>query len=342
MEATFFQRLNNVLACHDMPAEDLTELAARLDQLIALGPLPRPGSSETLARWRALYQVAGHDLALIKLYEGHTDALAIMAELSVMPDAPDDARWAMWAAEPPQARVKVREQVSGHDPAQITLDGTKAWCSGAPIVSHALMTVWQADQQRLAAVMLDQPGVTVTERGWQAVGMQASASVEVDFDNARATLIGPLDAYLDRPGFWQGGAGIAACWLGGAHALAQTLKASASSRQDDPLMMAHLGHVDVALQAGLAALRETAGRIDTAPNEGCQALTLRTRAVIEHSVEQIVTHCGRALGAGPFCRDRRFARMMADLPVYLRQSHAERDLSALGRLCAADVHGWSL
>ncbi|ART62717.1 acyl-CoA dehydrogenase family protein [Kushneria marisflavi] len=341
MKPSVPERLGEELTRHDLPLDDIDALAAPLDRLIAQGPLPLPGSGETLLRWRALYQVAGHDLALIKLFEGHADALAIMAELGVTPDAPDDARWAMWAAEPPQARVQISAQVSGNDD-RVTLNGTKAWCSGAPIMSHGLMTVWQGDQQRLAAVVMDQPGVTVTDRGWQAVGMQASASVEIDFQEARAVLIGPVNAYLARPGFWQGGAGIAACWLGGAHALAQTLKARAAHHSDDPLLMAHLGHVDAALQAGLATLRDAAERIDAAPNEECQILALRTRAVIEHSVEQIIAHCGRALGAGPFCRDRRFARMMADLPVYLRQSHAERDLAALGRLCVDDAHGWPL
>ncbi len=335
------RRLNDVLAGHDMPAEHIDALAAPLDQLIALGPLPLPGSGETLSRWRALYSVAGRDLALIKLYEGHTDALAIMAELGVTPPAPADARWAMWASEPPQARVHVSDAQPGNDRAgQVTLNGTKAWCSGAPIASHALMTVWQDNQQRLAAVDMHQSGVTVTNRGWLAVGMQATASVEVDLEDARATLVGPPNAYLARPGFWQGGAGIAACWLGGAHALARSLQAKASARPDDTFMMAHLGHVDVALHAGLAALREAAASIDAAPNQDSQALTLRTRALIEHSVDQIVTHCGRALGAGPFCRDRHFARMMADLPVYLRQSHAERDLGALGQLCTDPANEW--
>jgi hypothetical protein len=42
-------------------------------------------------------------------------------------------------------------------------------------------------------------------------------------------------------------------------------------------------------------------------------------------------HAGRAVGAGPLCREPKFARAMADLPVFLRQSHAERDLAALGQ-----------
>jgi hypothetical protein len=52
---------------------------------------------------------------------------------------------------------------------------------------------------------------------------------------------------------------------------------------------------------------------------------------------------GRALGAGFYCKEARFARMAADLPVYLRQSHAERDLEALGRIVAMEgAAPWTL
>jgi heme oxygenase len=43
------------------------------------------------------------------------------------------------------------------------------------------------------------------------------------------------------------------------------------------------------------------------------------------------------------CRDARFARAMADLPVFLRQSHAERDLAALGeQIMDAEAFPWTL
>lgn len=57
------------------PAEALRALvAAGLDRL------PRPGHGATLERWRALAAVGAHDLSLAKLFEGHTDALAILHE----------------------------------------------------------------------------------------------------------------------------------------------------------------------------------------------------------------------------------------------------------------------
>ena len=64
---------------------------------------------------------------------------------------------------------------------------------------------------------------------------------------------------------------------------------------------------------------------------------------LEQAVEQVIQHVGRALGATPFCRSSHFARLSADLPVYLRQSHAERDLAELGQQVTSTPTGaWQL
>jgi alkylation response protein AidB-like acyl-CoA dehydrogenase len=301
-----------------------------------LDQLPLPGSGRTLERFERLAEVGGHDLGLCKLYEGHTDALAIIEQLGGSPTP--GSTWGMWAAEPPQARVQVRP--AGQ---MVTLNGCKAWCSGAGVLSHALLTAWDVDdQQQLVAVALDQPGVTVTDHGWQAVGMGATGSVEVLFDGAEAQAIGNPGDYLQRPGFWQGGIGIAACWYGAARQIAQALRQHCAQR-DEPHALAHLGAVDAALQAAADVLRLSASHMDAHPLADAQLLARRARAVVEQAAEQVMREVGRALGAGPFCKDRHFARLSADLPVFLRQSHAERDLAALGRLIAAQPEeAWTL
>ncbi|MEX5684580.1 acyl-CoA dehydrogenase [Pseudomonas silesiensis] len=298
-----------------------------------LDQLPLPGSGRTLERFQALAEVGGHDLGLCKLYEGHTDALAIIQQLGGSP-APGGT-WGMWAAEPPQARV----HVSSHGRA-VALNGRKAWCSGAVVLSHGLLTAWdEQDRQQLVAVALDQPGVSITDQGWHAVGMGATGSVDVLFDGARAHVIGDPGDYLQRPGFWQGGIGIAACWYGAAQSIAERLRSHCAHREE-PHALAHLGAVDSALQAAADVLRSSARSIDVAPLDNAELLARRVRAVVEHSAEQVILHVGHALGAGPYCKDRQFARLIADLPVFLRQSHAERDLAALGRQV---INGtWSL
>ena len=117
--------------------------AATLDALRARGMdwLPLPGRGETATRWRGLAAVAACDLSLVKLYEAHTDALAILAELG-RAELADDGSWAVWAAEPPNAKL-IAHAADGN---VLTLEGTKPWCSGAPHVTHALVTAWRDDE----------------------------------------------------------------------------------------------------------------------------------------------------------------------------------------------------
>jgi len=322
-------------------ADVLVSLALRhgcglsLDHLVAAGidRLPRPGAGHTLSRWRVLAAVAAHDLSLVKLFEGHTDALAILAELGGAPDTPTGARWATWCAEPPDARVTF-EATGQRD---IRLTGTKAWCSGAASVTHAVLSGWNAaGEPCLAAVAMDQPGVRVTGEGWHAVGMAGSASVDVRFDGAHAVQIGRPGDYVRRPGFWHGGAGIAACWFGGASGIARTVR-ELSGPKSDAHRFAHLGAIEVALGGAAALLRESAAWIDRHPQANAQRVAMRVRLAVEQAANEVMHHAGRAVGAGPLCRDPRFARAMADLPVFLRQSHAERDLAALGQQVGAQA-----
>lgn len=314
---------------------DTQALGRCLRALVEAGfdQLPLPGSGLTLARFQRLAEVGGHDLGLCKLYEGHTDALAIIQQLGGSPTPA--STWGMWAAEPPQAKVRVTP--SGQ---MVLLNGRKAWCSGAAVLSHALLTAWDdQDQQQLVAVALDQPGVIVTTDGWQALGMAATGSVEVVFEGAEAQAIGNPGDYLQRPGFWQGGIGIAACWYGAAQSIAERLRRHCAQRPE-PHALAHLGAVDSALHAAAEVLRVSALAIDAQPTANAELLARRARAVVENSAEQVIQHVGRALGAGPYCKDRQFAQLIADLPVFLRQSHAERDLAALGQ--AVINEDWTL
>jgi hypothetical protein len=93
--------------------------------------------------------------------------------------------------------------------------------------------------------------------------------------------------------------------------------------------------VDAALAAGEAMLTSAAAHIDSDPFDRAataQLLARRVRAVVEHAVDEAITRTGRALGPGPLCQDGRHAQRVADLSIYIRQSHAERDLAELGRL----------
>lgn len=327
--------------------EALSDARAPLDPgrwlrvLVARGcdQMPQPASGRTLDRWQALARVGEADLSLAKLFEGHTDALAILAELHA-PAPPAKSRWGVWCAEPPDHRVQI---APGPDGAPL-LHGVKAWCSGAASVTHALVSGWNpAGEACLVAVAMDQAGVGVTDAGWHAVGMRASASVDVAFRHVPCTLVGEPGAYVHRPGFLHGGAGVAACWYGGLVHIAQSLRCTLPLTSADPHRLAHLGAVDVALAQARAVLRETAAQIDAHPRQACGLACARARLAVESAAAEVVERAARALGAGPLCRDAGFAQVMADLPVFIRQSHAERDQAAHGQaVLNGEVGSWAL
>lgn len=301
--------------------------------------LPLPGQGHTLERWQTLARIAGCDLTLAKLYEGHTDALAILAECGAAHLAADGI-WGMWAAEPADARARI----VGREGAQVRLQGRKAWCSGAMQIDRALITAWDPQgQSQLVAIELSDPSQRIQANDWQAVGMGTTASVTVEFNDSPGVAVGATGQYVSRPGFWHGGAGIAACWYGAAEALADYLREHCRKPRVDVHADAHLGAVDGALYGARAALRECASWIDRQPRADASFEVRRTRAQVEQAVEQVIRHVGRALGATPYCRDSHFARLSADLPVFLRQSHAERDLAELGRqVTAVPAGAWQL
>jgi alkylation response protein AidB-like acyl-CoA dehydrogenase len=219
----------------------------------------------------------------------------------------------------------------------VTLDGTKPWCSGARLCSHALVTARGADGNRgLFAVDLAHRGVAALASSWHNAGMADSDTRSVRFDDVPATPVGAPGDYLDRPGFWHGAIGVAACWLGGARAVAAPLYRKVAEHEGkvaDPHAQAHLGAVDAALAATEAILTSAAEFVDAEPASGrTELMARRVRAVAETAVDEAIVRTGRALGPAPLALNADHARRVADLTMYVRQSHAERDLAALGRL----------
>ena len=297
--------------------------------------LPLPGGGRTRERWAVLAAVAEEDLSVGRLAEGHADALAILTEIGADP-APSGSRWGVWAAQPPGPGLTASRAAGGW-----RLDGTKQYCSGARSLTHALVTAPAPDGTRLFAVSTSD---LVPVRGtWPATGMAGSDTLDVDFTDIPAEPVGEPGAYTARPGFAHGGAGVAACWYGGARGVGQTLLATASKRDVGPHALAHLGAVDVALYTARTALELAAAQIDADPQDhehDAWRRAQRLRALIEATATDVIERTGRALGAGPLSHNEAHSRRVADLTVYLRQHHAEKDLEQLGRLVAQEGGGW--
>jgi hypothetical protein len=301
--------------------------------------LPLPGSGNTVARLAALAELGSEDLAAARLGEGHADAMAILAELG---SGRTDGAWGVWAAAP--AALSALRTVGGW-----RLSGRRPWCSGAWACTRALVTASTEQGIRLFSIDTGDPGLSAVADTWPAVGMGATDSRTLEFAGVAAVPVGGVDEYLTRVGFWHGAVGVAACWYGGAVGVARALlgraAADAQAGQEDPHRLAHLGAVDANLTCAAATLRDAAARIDADPQADQAWLAGRVRAVVESCAVAVLDRVGRACGAGPLCQDGEHARRVADLTVYLRQSHAERDLQSLGAFAAERSEprtAWSL
>ena len=313
----------NAFATEQAPSTILADLVS--GGLVA----PLPGQGRTAERFALLAEIGSCDLALARLAEGHLDALAILVEAGRA--APPDAILGVWAAGGGPEPV-----CASRVPGGWLLAGRKPYASGASILTHALVTAGAPDGPRL--FLVETAGTTTpVANTWNAVGMHASDSpdVEIEATVAEGAALGGTDWYVRRPGFWHGAIGVAACWLGGAQAVAVPLRQARSEHA-----FAHLGAIDAELTAAAVMIDDAARSIDADPHLGGLTAELRARrvrVVVEAAASDVIVRVGRALGAGPLCHDAQHARRVADLTVYLRQSHAEVDLERLGRLSVTGV-----
>lgn len=308
------------------------DVPATLDWAAKVGQsAPKPGRGDTAELWRLLADVAAIDVGVARALEPHLDALAILDQAGVTPEelgADDSSTWGVYAIESPGSMLRA-QRVDG----EWRLDGEKPWCSLARDVSHALVTAQLEDGTRgLFAVELRAPGVSAYSGPWAARGLSWVVSAPVAFDGVRAAPVGLPGWYLERPGFAWGCMSIAACWYGGAVGVARALLRRDLQRSRDPILLTHIGAVDAALHGVSTSLTWAAALVDdpSVPTSSFPLLSMRTRGVVARAAEEVLTRTGHALGSAPLALDADHARRVADLQLYIRQHHAERDDAALG------------
>ncbi len=288
-----------------------------------------PGSGRTLYRWEVLATLGAADLTSARVAEPHLDALAILAEAGDHTDQAVDHEqtWGVFAAEGPGMRVTVSETDAG-----ATLSGTKPWCSLAGRLSNALITAHTASDRGLYAISLRGNGIRIPDDRWVARGLTTVHSGPMDLCSVNAVPVGGPGWYLTRPGFAWGGIGVAAVWFGASVALTKSLLTHCRSRPTDQLARMHLGALDVSLTGCRTSLAASAAQIDAGLAAGRQGALLaqRVRGQVARFAEDALLRVGHALGPGPLALDEEHARRVADLQLYVRQHHGERDDAALG------------
>ena len=297
--------------------------------------LPKPGSGGTPARFAALADWSARDLSLARLVEGHIDALAVLAEARLEPDP--GATYGVWAARPRAGGVTAHLAAGAW-----RLAGAKPFCSGSMRLDRALVTAECDDGYRLFDVSVAENVVGVHPGSWPAVGMADSLSDTLEFGGPpvpTSRAVGPPNFYLERPGFWFGGTGVAACWYGGARGLVEHVLRSVG-RHPSELVLVELGHAVAHIDLMRRAIEQAAQEIDADPDDATGAAKRRAlviRHAVHHAAQEVLSHTASAGGARPLCLDPEQSRRAADLYVYLAQYHGPQDANVLGHIAC---EGW--
>lgn len=294
-------------------------LAARFADLCQEA-LPAPSFGDTAERHRRIFAIGREDLSLAKLAEAHWDAFAILQEAGLTPQM--GARYAVWASEIPGRELAL---TAGNE-----LSGTKEFCSGAGLVTHALLTAG-AGGATLIEVDLHAASerLEIDDSGWAVDAFRMTQTCALTFHNYPvARIVGEGNWYTNRPGFWQGACGPAAAWAGGAAGL---LDVVLGSKRDDPHTAVHRAAIHSNVWATECYLQAAAAEFDRDPAKNAMVRALEVRHLVEQACTDTLRRFARCMGPAPLAKSADISRRYAELDLFLRQSHAERDLEALGR-----------
>lgn len=307
---------------------DRDQLRTAISQLVA-------GRDWAQLTWNelveALLGLGRTDIPLSRLVEGHVDAVrtAAQAGTAVRPDQ----LYGVWASR--SGATGLRAKTDGDT---LVLNGVLRFASGAGIIDRALVPVWTGDDHHLL-VDLPVAELPVDRSGWHTTAMTVSHSHTVPVAGlsvSMADVVGDQDFYLERPGFFPGGVGVAAVWAGGVSRVLDTLLGWLGSHIP-PAAESRLGRVSTYRQLATASVREAGRRLDAAlvgsgspPRADLQELATVVRAGVAHCVHAALDETRTIAGPAGLAFDTALLHAVADLDLYVRQQNADADAAFLG------------
>ncbi|GJE47347.1 Acyl-CoA dehydrogenase, short-chain specific [Methylobacterium tardum] len=283
----------------------------------------------------AVLRLVGYgSLALGRIYEGHVNALQLVARYGTLTqggrlfaDARAGHLFGVWNTDAPGECLRLGDDRR--------LRGVKTFASGAGYVTRALVTVKrEPGAPPLMLVVPLEPGNRADLTGWRAHGMRASATGTVDFEDIAVNedeILGTWDDYHRQPTFSGGAWRFAAVQLGGIEAVFDAWRAhlAAMGRGGDPHQLARLGEGAIAVE-GARHWVERAARIvhedDLAP-ERIVAFVNLARLAVERAGLDVLQLAQRSVGLQGFLREHPLERLSRDLATYLRQPAPDRALT---------------
>lgn len=286
--------------------------------------LVEPVSVETLRD--VLRLIGGGDLSIGRLYEGHVNAVALVARYGTrnqLSRFADDVRAGamsgVWNAE---GRTAVTLEQEG---GIWSLRGAKILASGAGSLTRPIVPAARGD-----AIVMTMPHLAPGERadlsGWTAQGMRSTATGTADLSGLAITpdqVIGDDDDYRLQPVFFGGAWRFCAVQLGAIERLLDLFRQDliARGRGHDPYQRARIAACATAAETAALWIAQASSMVVAERRPAAEILAYAglTRGVTERAGLDVIEHAHRGLGLGSFMRPHAVERVARDLATYLRQ-----------------------
>ncbi|UZK70477.1 acyl-CoA dehydrogenase [Sphingomonas sp. S1-29] len=328
--------LGAVLARYE--ADSIHQLPAALAALHRLLPVRGdPATPEDLlALLRMLHAIARRDLPLARLFEGHVDALQIIARYdpAIVQGAEAAAArsgiFGVWNAALPGEPLHI---VDG------TLHGGKSFASGAGVLTHALAGADTVDGNRLVLIDLAASRPAIDRSRWHVVGMQRSESHVVRWDGAPPAsfgFVGDPGDYAREPFFSGGALRFVACHAGGVAALFDHVRDHllTTERAEDPHQAGRLAELYTAAESAAAAIRTAAAAWG---QPGFVDHVAAARMIVTACAERAILTAQTAAGVGGMFITHPLSAALTDLMVYLRQPMPDAQRMRVGKAAAGGL-----
>ncbi|MBK1622720.1 acyl-CoA dehydrogenase family protein [Afifella marina] len=327
---------------HDAAGSFPTEGFAVLAETGLLsGPLL---SSERMEDLLYLLAAVGRgDLNVGRIFEGHVNALQLIAlfgskaqQNRYQAEARRGCIFGVWNTDAPGKPLAIEDGA---------LVGAKNFASGVDGLSHAIVTVEEAEGRQMLIVPVDDR--PVDRSWWRPLGMKASGSHVVDFSGVEVApdwFLGRPGDYVRQPWFSAGAIRFAAVQLGGAHAVLDAAQAhlTRTGRADNPYQAHRLGEMALAVEGGYGWISRAAeawrrgclGGASEVEQEQATATANAMRIAIEKLAMEVLATAERAVGAAGLMQPHPLERLDRDLRTYLRQPNPDGALAAVGEALA--------
>ena len=321
---------------------------------LGLGP-----GLDTHTLWLMTVELARADMSLARCWEGHVNSQVLISALGN-----DEQKerwfegivsrgelWVAWSGEP-QASVPGQKAAFGTSLESVQggyiLRGTKAYATSAGHARWAILLVnaagpggarhatGSADQLFLLGCDLARPGVSYDSSWWNPIGMRATVSYRVQFDDVfipQADVIGRPGQYLSEGWQTRFSPHYAATFLGGAEAAYEYALASIhkQKRADDPYVAHRIAAMSLNIETAHLWLKHVADLWDDNRIEEAKAAAPKVRYLVEKLATETLDHCVRACGARALVKPSPVERIYRDLSLYVRHDNADHVLATVGQ-----------